>query len=262
MAPTPPAPPVVGPATPPIIRSIAVPASRVEAGQDVTITAVVEDAETPVSQLSFQWSASAGAIVGAGPTATWRHDGGITAGINVVVTLTVIDKYQAVEGNQIVEREFRVVSQAPPFRVHDSTAEMKELARKFLVDLFGNSSVPPEACLVDFSESCASVPNGKNDERNDIILHRQLVIVQRVTIYNQMASFPGTAASMVVNDTGFWDFWLADSKVTYYQDDFVITGIYEAGRWWICQSYVNRTGGASKAQALYGNKRGGWFPVK
>ena len=75
-----------------------------------------------------------------------------SAGVNVVITLTVIDKYQAVENNVIVEREFRVVGQAAPFRVHDSVTELKELARKFLVDLFGNSQVPPAACLVDFSE--------------------------------------------------------------------------------------------------------------
>ena len=36
--------------------------------------------------------------------------------------------------------------------MHDSVTELKELARKFLVDLFGNSQVPPAACLVDFSE--------------------------------------------------------------------------------------------------------------
>ena len=30
-----------------------------------------------------------------------------SAGVNVVITLTVIDKYQAVENNVIVEREFR-----------------------------------------------------------------------------------------------------------------------------------------------------------
>ena len=36
--PGPPPPPTVGPATPPIIKSIAVPSSRVEAGTDVPIT--------------------------------------------------------------------------------------------------------------------------------------------------------------------------------------------------------------------------------
>src|SRR5688572_29900826 len=56
--PGPPPPPVVGPATPPVIVSIAVPTSRVEAGIEVTITAVVQDAETPLTGLTFQWSAS------------------------------------------------------------------------------------------------------------------------------------------------------------------------------------------------------------
>ena len=106
-----------------------------------------------------------------------------SAGVNVVITLTVIDKYQAVENNVIVEREFRVVGQAAPFRVHDSVTELKELARKFLVDLFGNSQVPPAACLVDFSEvgKCAKGA----DEYEDIVFNRSVVEIQKVIIYSQ-----------------------------------------------------------------------------
>lgn len=260
--PTKPDPPVVGPATPPIVRSITVPAARVETGQDVMISAVVEDAETPLLQLMYIWSANAGMITGSGASVTWRHEPGIKAGVNVVITLTVVDKYQAVENNVIVEREFRVVSQAAPFRVHDSSAEMKELARRFLVDLFGNSSIPPEGCLVDFSDTCASVANGKNDERDDIIMHRQKVIVQSVTMHSQMISFPTSSTAIVVSDTTFTDLWLDDMKVRDNRDEFVITGVYEASRWWICQSYVDRSGGLTKAEALYGNKRGGLRRIK
>lgn len=264
-SPTAPKPPDVGPATPPVVRSITVPAARVETGQDVTISTVVEDAETPLTQLTFIWSANAGMITGSGASVTWRHEPGIKAGVNVVITLTVVDKYQAVENNVIVEREFRVVSQAAPFRVHDSSAEMKELARHFLVDLFGNSSIPPEECLVDFSETCAKVGNGKDDERRDIIDHRTQVVVQQATIFTQAVTFPTSSTALVISDSLFIDKWLDDGRVEPYRNDFYVTGIYEMGRWWICQSFVPDQGtGTSRADALYRNKRVGRVraPVK
>ncbi len=260
--PTPPGP--VGPATPPVIRSIGVPASRVEVEQDITLNAVVEDAETPLTQLTFLWTVNVGTIAGNGATATWRHAAGLLSGVDVVVTLTVVDKYQAIVNNQVVEREYRVVGQASPFRVHDSGAEMKELARKFLVDLFGNSSIPPGECLVDFSDTCAS---GKNDELNDITLHRQLVVVQQATIFSQTVSFPTSASAVVVSDSQFLDLWLDDGLIRPYRNDFVVTGVYEMGRWWICRSFVPDPATAfgshsTKSDALYRNRRGGGTPFK
>src|SRR5690606_16652062 len=105
-APTPPPPGPVGPATPPVIKSIAVPAARVETGQDITITAIVEDAETPLDRLVYKWAASAGTITGTGARATWRMPAGITKGVDVTIALTVVDTYDAIVGNQVVTRDF------------------------------------------------------------------------------------------------------------------------------------------------------------
>ena len=124
--PTPPTDP--GPQTAPVIRAITVPTSRVEAGVDIALSATVEDAETPLTQLTYQWAASAGTITGSGTTATWTIPKGITAGVDVTVTLTVIDNYQALVNNQLVPRQHVVVGTATPFRVHDSEAELLHLA--------------------------------------------------------------------------------------------------------------------------------------
>src|SRR5436190_1587249 len=48
----------------PQIKSITVSDSRVEAGVPVTLTAVVEDAETAVANLSFAWTAPPGSVSG------------------------------------------------------------------------------------------------------------------------------------------------------------------------------------------------------
>lgn len=262
--PDPPDDPVVGPATPPVIRAITVPTSRVETGLDVTITADVTDAETPLTKLIYNWAVNVGSITGDGATATWRHSAGLKTGADVVVTLTVVDTYDTVVNHVVVRQDYRVVSQAAPFRVHDSVAEMKELARKFLVDLFGNSSIPAEQCLVDFSDTCATVINGKDDERSDIISHREQVVVQQATILTQDVSLTSPSHAIVVNDSVFIDRWLADGQVTQYRGDFVVTGVYELGRWWICQSYVDRSDStnSARAAALYRTKRGGGPPRK
>ena len=239
--PGPPPPPVVGPATPPVIRSITVPVSRVEAGTDVPITAVIEDAETPLSSLTLQWSASAGTITGTGngPTAVWRVPQGLTTGINATVSLTVIDTYDAVVNNVVVKQQFVVSSSSAPFRVHDSVAEVKELARKFLVDLFGNSSVPPAACMVDFSDTCAGLPEGKTREQEEIVDNRALVVTTRVEMFNQDVKFFSPTFGTVHSATQYTGHFVGDPLLGSTCGDFELTMVYVGNRWWICESYFN-----------------------
>lgn len=237
--PPPPPPPDPGLQTPPIIRAISVPTSRVEAGVDIALTATVEDAETPLTQLTYQWAASAGTITGSGTTATWTMPKGITAGVDVVITLTVIDTYNMLLNNQIVQRQFTVPGTSSPFRVHDSEAETKELARKFLVDLFGDSSVSPNACMVDFSDACANFDEGKINELTQIEDHRRTHLVvsrqllnQRVDVFPSQLDFRSVHSAML-----YVDIRKADNHLGTTCGDFEVTVVYVNGRWWICESY-------------------------
>lgn len=253
-SPTAPAPPpVVGPATAPVIGSITVPGSRVEAGTDVPVTATVTDAETPLDQLAYTWTASVGTITGSGPTATWRIAGGLTAGVDVTVTLTVTDTYDALDGTTVVKRQFVVSKTSSAFRVHDSRAELLSLATRFLRDLFGNSSIAPADCLVDFTDVCAGMTFGKTAELQDITEHRTLVEVMSVTFFSQTVSLDGDAAT-VVSDTEFRDRWLSDGIIRPYRNEFVVTGRYVQGRWWICESYVDRTNDVLRGGHLSGTR--------
>ena len=237
--PTKPGPPVVDPATAPMIQSITVPTSRVDAGTDVTITAVVEDAETPLTALAYQWSANAGTITGSGPTATWRMPLGITSGVDVTVTLTVIDTHDAVVNNVVVKQQYVVVKTSAPFRVHDSTAEVKALARKFLVDLFGNSSVPPAACMVDFADMCANYGEGKINELQQIVENRAAVVTTRVEMFNQDVRFFSPTFGTVHSATQYTGYFINDPVIGTTCGDFELTMVYVGNRWWICESYFN-----------------------
>lgn len=207
---------------------------------DVAITAVVEDAETPLTQLAYQWTTSAGTITGNGTSATWRMPSGLTSGVDVLIKLTVVDTYDAIVNNVVVKQQFDVTKTSEAFRVHDSVAEVKALAKKFLVDLFGNSNVPAQACMVDFADVCANFPEGKNSELQQIVDHRDDYVVISAQILNQGVVFFGANAGSVHSATMYVDQRKDDPKfIGNTCGDFELTMVYVGNRWWICESYFN-----------------------
>jgi hypothetical protein len=203
------------------------------------IVSVVEDAETPLAQLTFQWTTNAGTITGSGASATWRIPKGIVAGVDVTATLKVTEAYQALENGVVVAKQHVVSSTSPVFRVHDTEAETRELARKFLVDLFGNSSVPAEACMVDFGVVCAALPEGKTAEFQQIVNHRATVIVYSATLlaqrFDHLSMNFGSVHSAMLYD----DQVIGEKPKPPTCGDFEVTVVYDGGRWWICESYYN-----------------------
>lgn len=224
-----------GTATPPVIRSITVPTSRREVATDISVSAVVEDAETSPANLTFIWAANLGTIVGTGPTAVFRLAPGIQKGVDVVVSLTVVETFTGKLNGQPVQLEFRVSAQAPSFRVHDSVAELKELGRRFLMDLFGRSEISPLACLVDFSEN-GPCKRGREDELADIINHRRDYVVLDRRMNSQVVLFTGPDAARIDNHAWFMDRRVATGFVGTTEGNFPLTAVYEAGRWWLCSS--------------------------
>jgi hypothetical protein len=138
--------------------------------------------------------------------------------------------------NVVVKQQFVVAKTSEPFRVHDSVAEVKELARKFLVDLFGNSSVAPEACLVDFADVCEK---GRRDELADIIEHRKLTVLTNAQVMNQIAVFFGPASGEVHSAMVYTGHKPGETVITSICWDFIIAVIYIGNRWWICESTHN-----------------------
>jgi hypothetical protein len=151
----------------PVIESVVVSTPRVEADTDVTVTATVRDAETPVDQLRFAWAADVGTFSGPGASVQWRVPRGVATPAEHAVRLTVTEVYGTADasGNR---PQHTVSGSSPLIRVHDSPAELGALALRFLRD-FANSTVPADVAIREFSDSCA----GKAAERIDIADNRR-----------------------------------------------------------------------------------------
>jgi hypothetical protein len=116
---------------------------------------------------------------------------------------------------------------------------VKALARKFLVDLFGNSSVPAEACVVDFADLCANRGEGKINELQEIVAHRAGYVVISAQILNQKVVFTSPDFGSVHSATLYMDRPKTSKAEGITCGDFEVTVIYVGGRWWICESFFN-----------------------
>lgn len=252
--PTPQPPPAV-PA--PIIGNVSVAATRAEAGQDVAVTATVEDGAPTASALTYQWTANVGTVTGTGASAVWRlNKGVISSGADVVITLTVVKPYQALENGQLVSREHRISKAATAFRAHDSNAEVSRIVLTFLVDYFGKYEVSPDACLVDFSSSCP----GTAEERDNIIDNRKRTNLRIVSTEARIGSieFNGDRTfAWVVAPCKFTDVVVATGRQEWSSGNCELTAIYQQNRWWICNSnYRANNGGSSPSRVSSPLSRG------
>ena len=148
-------PPVVVPPvvvnTPPTIDSVTIGTTRAEAGQGVQVTASVKDAETPLDQLTYTWSASPhnGTFSGTGATATWTPPTGATTPNLYTITLTVTEHYTSAGQTQQ-----NVVSSSATVHYNDSRKESVDLASLFLQD-FGTVTTSAAQCVRNFSDNGA-----------------------------------------------------------------------------------------------------------
>jgi hypothetical protein len=240
MSPGPVTPPPAVVNTPPVIESIVASAARAEVDTDVTLTATVMDAETPVAQLKFEWKADAGTFSGEGASVKWRAPTNVTTPGDYTVRLTVTETYgtaNAVGGSQ----QNIVNGTSPVIRLHDSPKELGALSLSFLGD-FANSSVTPSACLRYFSDSC----DGKEREREDIEYNREhfTILNSSLRLQSVRVGASGMAADMRVVcsftsriiECEPGSVGCVVGSVGTVAGDCTLTGVYEQQRWSLCTS--------------------------
>jgi hypothetical protein len=207
----------------------------------VTVTATVRDAETPVDQLAFVWSADAGGFTGTGAVVRWRAPRGTATPADIVLRLTVTETYGPVSSTG-TRSQHVVNGTSPAVRLHDSVTEIGDMSLRFL-RLFATSTVGSDIALQEFSDSC----NGKRAEKSDIddnrrdftILSSSLnLTTSRVTApwsrgdarvrcaFSSRRQFcpPGAPSSCRVGG------------IENVDGDCNLTAVYEQQRWLLCDS--------------------------
>jgi hypothetical protein len=229
-------PPVTATNPPPVIESIIASASRAEVDTDVTLTATVRDAETPIAQLKFEWKADAGTFTGQGASVQWRAPKGTSTPADYAIRLTVTESYGTGGSQQNV-----VNGNGPSVRLHDSPKELENLSMAFLGD-FANSSVSPSTCVRDFSDGC----RGKADEKSDIESNREHFVITNSSLRFQsvrvspsgMSADTSVACSFTSRITKCepGDRSCSVGSVGTVAGDCALTAVYEQQRWWLCTS--------------------------
>jgi hypothetical protein len=224
------------------VKSIALSDTSAEVGAPLTVTASVEDVETPVASLTYAWTAPTGTFTGTGPVVTWVAGQDAVTPADVVLTLTVTEKY----GTGSTAAENKVTSTAT-VHLNNSPKELTELSLRFLGD-FANSKKSPGECVAEFSDSC----RGKKDEFEDIDDNRHdFEIIGSTLRHTGLSIAPSRTTATVHTSCSFTSKVITTTpreescqggkcpigSVGSVQGDCWTTNVYEKGRWWICESH-------------------------
>ena len=236
---------VPGANPPPVITSLVVQSTRsnapvnfADAGEEVVATAAVQDAQTPVSGLVFEWTADGGTFTGTGPSVRWRAPTGITTPAQLKVNVKVTEPLDGTPQS---------VSSTVTVQVHDSIKEISDLSVQFLLD-FSDQKNSPEYVVRNFYTGCA----GRTEELVDVTNNRLNYTITSSTVgtpTSATVNFGGTCA--YANKTGVDGCvgvpaqWKAVDKRTNLSETSTgtarLTAVYRSSRWWLCDSNFEGT---------------------
>jgi hypothetical protein len=215
--------------TPPRIVSLTASSGRAEVDGTIQLTAVVQDDETPVDQLTFDWSALAGSFSGSGAQVTWRAPTGVSTPVAYDLTLTVTEH----RGSETQ------VSASRRVQVNDSQKEISELVTGFLND-FSDSSKSASYCLRNFSPSCR---DGRDSEYDDITNNRNKWVILQPNIGRPQVN-PNARRDFanITVPCGWTSRSREDGHVETGRGTCTLTAVYDQPVWHLCESHYDENG--------------------
>ena len=146
------------------------PSGFADLDQTVTLVVDVTDNETPVDQLSYDWTGP-GTFSGSGATVQWHLPATVSPTPSpVTATLTVTETFT--EGK--VTHKNSSSPQIFVMDVHDSQKEILDMGQDFLT-LFSQSQISTKDVLHNFSTTCDG-GQGRADEQTDVDANRATYI--------------------------------------------------------------------------------------
>ena len=229
-------------------RRLRQPARFADAAETIDVSAAVTDAETPVDELTYEWTAPVGTFTGTGRNVSWTAPADVSAPTEVTLTLKVTERY----GHPGQPKDFsQNVSTTQTLSLHDSRKEVGDMSVRFLTEFSKpQSNKDWRDVMRDFKATACPRPSDYDDERADVERH-----------YNNffMHNFRVDPASTAINFGGFcavpgrqplpgdacaavpvlWDSTetATQNRRTTRGTDYIAAAYSSTdGRWWLCAS--------------------------
>jgi hypothetical protein len=231
----------------PVVTSILVkgtlsrePSQYATLGETVNVTATVTDAETPVAQLTYEWSSSVGGTFGGNAaTTTWTAPATLAGAtpVNATLTLTVTERVDATRNNRVTATS--VVD------LHNSPKEVQDLAVLFLEDF--SKQLPVDNIMRNFTATCPE----SADERQQVANNNAMFEVLDYRVDRDGAAttvpFAGTCPFRLVRGDACAQvpvFWRSRNRsngvVGTTSGIDQVTALLENGAWKLCASDYNQ----------------------
>jgi hypothetical protein len=220
------------PNTSPVIASIAAqgrrlrqPAAYADYGETIVVTVVVNDAESPATQLTYQWEACGGTFNGTGPQVEWTAPAIGTLPSICTINVTVTD------GPHVVTRSIVV-------RLHNSVEEVGALALEFLTE-FANNTIPAATTVRNFSSSCpgkASELGDVEDVRRDYTINTYTYGTADVRVAFGGMCKTKAADACVITPVEWRSTRKPAGPTVTVTGVSTISGVFRDSRWWLCDS--------------------------
>ena len=219
------------------------PARFADLREVIDLSATVRDLETPVEQMTYEWSAPAGRFEGTGRVVTWTAPDAGTG--PVTITLKLTEHYGHPGQEKIYKHE---VLSTVAVRVHDSRREIGDMAWRFL-DEFSKPQTNKDwqAIMRDFKGPACPQPAEADSERIDVINHYTNYFMNNYDIgtpavnvnFGGACPFRGKLGDACVAVHVFWD--STDTRNNLRQPTIGIdhlAAVYanNDSRWWLCSS--------------------------
>jgi hypothetical protein len=220
-------------------------------GESITVTATVTDADTPVSQLAFEWTADQGTLTGSGPSVTWKAPEAGDTPLKATIHLTITERY--ITPDSVIHEN--KVEQSTTVSVHDSVKEVGDMATLFLEN-FSRSEVPTSVVMKDFLVGCY----GTASERSDVQDNRETYIITSWAVHapSVTVNFGGTCplsrrGDACAQNEVRWDSTKKSNGHTGSTSgvDYV-AAMYRGSRWWLCDSQFRATSTVGAAMVIGG----------
>lgn len=204
--------------------------------ETVDVAATVTDAETPVDQLTYQWTATAGTFSGTGRQVTWTAPDSASTPTTVTITLRVVETYGTNQSHQVTATQ--------TVALHDSAAEVGRMSREFLIAFSTTSIKDWQVVMKDFNRSACPVPSEYDDEKEQVENHYTNFTMHDFDVGGAgvTLAFGGTCAYGLPGDACvtvpvMWDSTGPSGRSSTSGIDH-LTAVYSTAgtRWWLCSS--------------------------